>query len=118
VGSQTTANVASLGDLVYNLDASGDMYLKLDARLRDGGAPGSGTGDMIMYIPVTLFDGYGADTYLYLFTEFGLQAGMKQDDIGEQAGFEEWAACIPEPTTGVLTGLALLSLTSVLRRRR
>lgn len=117
-GSQTTSTVDSLGSKVYDLDAGGDVYLKLDARLRDGGAPGSGTGDMTMFVPVSLFDGYSASSYLYLFTEFGLQAGMKQDDIGEQAGFEEWAACIPEPGTSLLVGLGLVSLTAVMRRRR
>lgn len=120
-GGQTTSDVSSLGTEVYNLDDLGDVYLKLDARLRDGGAPGSGTGDMEMLVPVALFEGFSDDDYLILFSEFGLQAGNKQDSIGEQAGFEEWAACevvIPEPTTGLMVGMALVSLIGIAKRRK
>lgn len=39
IGSQTTDDVDSLGDKVYDLDAGGDVFLKLDARLRDGAPP-------------------------------------------------------------------------------
>lgn len=120
-GGQTTSDVASLGVEVFNLDDLGDVYIKLDARLRDGGAPGSGTGDMEMLVPVSVFEGYADDANLILFSEFGLQAGNKQDSIGEQAGFEEWAACgevIPEPTTGLLVGMALLSFVGIAKRRK
>jgi hypothetical protein len=117
-GSQTTTDVESLGAKVFDLDALGDVFLKLDARLRaGGGAPGSGTGDMTMYVPVGLFDGFDAGDFVYLYSEFGLQSGMRTDALGEQAGFEEWATLIPEPAAGVLVGLALLAISSRLRAR-
>jgi hypothetical protein len=67
---------------------------------------GSGSGDLLVYIPNSLF---GDQTYVYLYSMFGA-------DEAANAGFEEWA--VREggnpPTTPVPAAalLALLGLTS------
>jgi hypothetical protein len=63
---------------VYDLDAGGDKYVKLDARLTHG----SGSGDMYLYVPDALFTGGG--NYVYLYSKFG-------DTVASNGGFEEWA---------------------------
>jgi hypothetical protein len=66
--------------LRYSLDtALVDNRLVLDYRLNNG----SGTGDMLAYIPKSLF---GSETdYLYLYSSFGSAPNEEND------GFEEWA---------------------------
>ena len=55
---------------------------------------GSGSGDMFAYIPESAF--VGADPYVYLYSEFGF-------DAGADAGPEEWAVrMIAETTTGTV----------------
>lgn len=63
---------------VYDLDAGGDNWIKLDARLNQG----SGKGDMLAYIPDACFTG---GSYVYLYSKFGV-------NYSPNAGFEEWAA--------------------------
>lgn len=99
--------VASSGwptDPIFDL---GDNYIKLDARL----GPGSGMGDMSVYIPQGLFVNSGP--YLTLYSRFG----------ASDAGFEEWAVVgaepMPEPASvlSMFSGLGgLVGL--VLRKRR
>ena len=100
---------------VYDLDAGGDNWIKLNYSLNHG----SGSGDMVAYIPNSLFTGPGTQ-YVYLFSRFGDNRG------GSDAGFEEWwvgpatsssqdVAAIPEPATLLLLGSGL---TLALRRRR
>ena len=71
-----------LGDLRYNNDtgANGDTSVLLNYDLN----PGSGSGDMFFYVPVSLFAGSLPDDYVYFYSLFG---GMNPSD----AGFEEWA---------------------------
>ena len=111
-------HMASVGDLtgyltnpafdtpIYDLDAGGDNYVKLDYELN----PGSGKGDMLLFVPNSAF--IGAGDYIYLYSMFGAT-------INGADGFEEWAvgngAIIPEPATLCLLGLGALSL---LRRKR
>ncbi|MBI1831949.1 MAG: hypothetical protein HYR84_10920 [Planctomycetes bacterium] len=63
---------------VYDLDAGGDNWIVLDARLNQG----SGKGDMLAYIPDSAFSG---GSYVYLYSKFGV-------NNTPNAGFEEWAA--------------------------
>lgn len=63
---------------VYDLDAGGDNWVKLDARLNTG----SGSGDMLFYVPAAAV---GSDGFLYLYSKFG-------QNIAANGGFEEWAA--------------------------
>ncbi len=88
--TQTLAGMSA----VYDLDAGGDNWIKLNARLNQG----SGKGDMLMYIPDSLFVG---GTHVYLYSKFGV-------NFAPSAGFEEWAAgggltC----TTGSISGAVL-----------
>jgi len=78
--------------LVYDLDASGNSWLKMDATLSSG----SGGGDVFFYIPETAFGaagqacpydgavGAGCGKYLYLVVRFG-------DHYTQQGTFEEFA---------------------------
>lgn len=70
----------TLGGLtpVYDLDGAGDAYVRLDARLNTG----SGSGDMLFYVPASAV---GSDGYLYIYSKFG-------QTIAANGGFEEWAA--------------------------
>jgi len=63
---------------VYDLDAGGDNWVLLDYRLNSG----SGSGDMLMYVPDALFAGAA---YVYLYSRFG-------EHFAGNAGFQEWAA--------------------------
>ncbi len=68
------------GTLVYDLDAGGDNWVKLNYNL----GAGSGQGDMYLYVPTTMFS-TGAGDYVYLYSKFGVQSGYEGND-----GFEEW----------------------------
>jgi len=79
-----TGNPSSLGTLVYELDtATADNWIKLNYKLNHG----SGSGDMLAYIPDNLF--VGGD-YVYLYSMFG-------KNLPNSAGFEEWAVRKGEP---------------------
>ena len=58
-GGLTTATLSDLGTLVYNLDASANNWIKLDYSLNSG----SGSGDMLAYIPNSVF--IGPSQYVY-----------------------------------------------------
>jgi SdrD B-like domain len=62
---------------VYDL---GDNWVKLNYRLN----PGSGAGDMFVYIPDDSFSGATASSYVYLYSKFGVNNAAN-------SGFEEWA---------------------------
>ena len=73
LGGQTAA---------FDLDAAGDVSVRLDARLGSG----SGAGDMTLLVPDAAFGGAGGDTSVYLYSKMGTQPGA-----GANGGFEEWA---------------------------
>jgi hypothetical protein len=92
---------------IYDLDAGGDNWIKMDYGLNAG----SGHGDIIALIPDSVFTGLESQ-YVYLYSKFGVNSVA--DD-----GFEEWAyglqgPLIPEPTTIALLGFGGLFL---LRRK-
>jgi hypothetical protein len=68
---------------VYDLDAGSDNWIKLDCRLSHG----SGSGDMLAYIPDSLFPTTASnpDPYITLYSKFGV-------NFAGNGGFEEWAA--------------------------
>ena len=97
----------AFGAPLYDLDAGGDNYVKLD----DQWGAGSGKGDMLLFVPDSAFTGAG--NYIYLFSMCGYT--MDGSD-----GFEEWAvgaggSIIPEPAT---LSLFAIGAAALLRRRK
>jgi hypothetical protein len=69
--------------LIFDLnpnDGTDGNYVELDARLSHG----SGSSDMNLCLPDSLFAGTSGDPYVYLFSRFG-------DHFGTHGGYEEWA---------------------------
>jgi len=105
---------------VYDIDAAGNTTVELDYKLNSG----SGSGDMSVFVPVSLFQGYGPQyQWVYLYSAFG-------QPNGSSAGFEEWWAktvapapppvgAVPAPPAVVLAGvgLACCLLGRALRRK-
>jgi len=110
------------GQLVYDMDAGvdGDVRVELDYNLNHG----SGSGDMFLFVPKSLFDAKSG-AYLYLFSKFG-------DPNVNNDGYEEWAVRTgtnvppppPPPGEGVplpavaWAGFALFGGLGMNRRRR
>ena len=65
---------------VYDLDAGGDNWVKLNYRLNSG----SGSGDVFVLVPDLNFVGATASSYVYLYSKFGVNCAAN-------SGFEEWA---------------------------
>lgn len=107
IGSDPNA----LGTEIWNMDADGDTWIKLDAFLESG----SGDGDMRAYIPDELFTG---GSFVNLYSQFGAQGGV----LDASDGFEEWAvrevsAPVPEPGV-ILAALSILGPAGLVFRRR
>jgi hypothetical protein len=120
-------NKSNLGTPVYDMDAGGDANVKLNYSLNSG----SGSGDMLLYVPDALFSG-NAGPYVYLYSLFGQPIPGDGSDVSNasEAGFEEWAAGkkgpngtivpvtpppVPEPGS---VALLLIGSAALLRRRR
>jgi hypothetical protein len=90
---------------VYDMNPGGGTAngVKLDYSLN----PGSGAGDMYLYLPTSLFDTANGQ-YVFLYSQFGNPPG----EYGSNDGFEEWAVLtpvvIPEPSTMIAGALLLL----------
>jgi hypothetical protein len=78
----STHKLAGL-DPVYDMDAGAleDNWVLLDYRLNSG----SGSGDMLLFVPDTAFASASPDPVLYLYSKFGVH-------YAGNAGFQEWAA--------------------------
>lgn len=114
----TLAQLQTSWTQIYDLDAGGDNWIKLDYSLN----PGSGGGDMLAYIPDALFKAeYGP--YVYLYSLFG-------KNIAADSGFEEWSVrvvkddtivtpppAVPAPGAMILAAMGM-TLVGYLRRGR
>lgn len=110
------------GTLIYQMDAGMDNWVALDFQLNSG----SGSGDMFLYVPDSLFAGFASTDVVTLYSEFGQQGtnpsngmgGNFTGDFGSSAGFEEWAVrVIPEPATLATLAIGICCLGSCRRRK-
>jgi hypothetical protein len=88
------AGADTLGGVAATWSMSVDDLITLDYSL----AAGSGRGDMFLYVPISLFDAFGTDDHLQLFSSFG-------DPDNNNDGFEEWSylSCTQSTSTSCFT---------------
>ena len=112
-----------LGTLIYNLDGNKDNGILLNYTLNSG----SGSGDMFLDVPNSLFTGGFSNVYLW--SQFGAQDANQPGFCANPPtctnndGFEEWAVQIPsgtpvpEPATMFLGGTGLVLFGYLARKR-
>lgn len=125
VGDNESA-INSLGTLRYAQNATlgvTENWVVIDASNSEGGSTsGSGSSDLLVLVPTSLFSGAAGTDFVYFYTINGVHdaaaPGTKSD-----AGFEEWRAfigptAVPDGgSTLLLLGSALIPL-GLLRARR
>jgi len=128
IGNDSQAHTAINNDTVGTLryaqnEPNGTAnFVLIDASRRtEGSTSGSGSSDMLVLVPQSLFAGAGANDFVTFYTLNGAHDAAGDD--GSDAGFEEWRALIG-PTavpdggsTLLLLGSALIPL-GLLRARR
>jgi hypothetical protein len=124
------------GAKVYDMESgqpngNADNFVNLDYLLV---GDGSGSGDMVLYVPDSI--AFSNNQYIYLYSEFGcggtfsasLSCGNGSGQkYQSQAGFEEWwvpgsntptqTSGVPEPASLALCGTGLLLVANRYRRR-
>ncbi len=120
VHNLVTTDLSALGTVVYDMDAGGNNTVLMDASLTSG----SGSGDVFIDLPASLFAGHAATDAVYFyaqigntisseggFEEFGLQSlGSSGGGGGEGGGGGGAEPGVPEPLTALLLPLALVGL--------
>lgn len=131
ISNDTQAHTAiaadTVGTLRYAQNATSGTtlnYVLIDAsRATEGSTSGSGSSDMLVLIPTSLFPTTGPNAvlptdFLYFYTLNGAHDAAGDD--GSDAGYEEWRALTTVPDGGstlLLLGSALIPL-GLLRARR
>lgn len=115
----------TLGTLRYAQNStsgtSGNWVLIDASRRTEGSTSGSGSSDMLVLVPTSLFALAGANDFVTFYTINGVHDTAGDD--GSDAGFEEWRALVGAPSvpdggsTLLLLGSALIPL-GLLRARR
>src|SRR6059036_1178915 len=128
IGNDNQAHAAvaadSVGTLRYAQNEPNGIanYVLIDASRRtEGSTSGSGSSDMLVLVPTSLFAGALATDFVTFYTLNGAHDAAGDD--GSDAGFEEWRALTGPPavpdggSTLLLLGSALIPL-GLLRARR
>jgi len=129
----STEDITDFGAPVYDMENGEGNWVALDYSRN----PGSGAGDMWLYVPVGYFGGAGDDAIVTLYSMFGAQGTNPADYIAAHGagdydfrfnnsdGHEEWAVLveegiIPEPSTMSLVGMGMAALGAAryIRRKR
>lgn len=108
-GYNTTTKRLYGQDASFDLDAGGDVSIRLNANLNAN----SSSPDAVLLIPNAAFAGANADTFVYLYSKFGGLFGASAN-----GGFEEWAVRDvpftppppppPPPASGSLAGFVFV----------
>lgn len=109
------ANLGQLGTQVYTFSTNDTVLLDAST------GTGSGTADVFVFVPKSLFNGFGPTSYVYVFAGHGAYNAPGFDTA---SGFEEWASIkeaqpsyVPEPGSFAMAALSGLFALTVRRRR-
>jgi len=125
--ADTLATVQAGGNKRYDMDALAATEVLLNYSLNNG----SGSGDLFVYVPTSLFSADTNSSFLYLYTQFGYKGvvGSRPNtiDYRSDAGFEEWATTktkaqghmVPDSgSTIALLGFGLTAAALIARRKK
>jgi len=129
----TPSTLGSLGTKVWDLQGEQTDGSHNTIMLNDTLQSGSGTDNMHLLLPTSIFSGFAADSYIYMYVSHGVlgtqdsPTGQVFDGFDISGGFEEWSTFtntsgnppeiidypIPEPS-----GAALVIITSIMQLLR